>query len=120
MVLAALMLARALGLQIGVGLLVTTIPVALLATATPTSINGLGVREAVFRALLVPAGVAPSRAVAFSLLTVIAGGLVSLPGAAAWVALRRERSRPELRLVPEGGEVRASLAGAELPARAAG
>jgi uncharacterized protein (TIRG00374 family) len=121
-VLAALMLARALGLQIGVGLLVTTIPVALLATATPTSINGLGVREAVFRALLVPAGVAPSRAVAFSLLTVIAGGLVSLPGAAAWIALRRERARPELRLVPDGGEaaLRASLAGAELPARAAG
>jgi glycosyltransferase 2 family protein len=88
-VLAAAMLARALGLHLGVGLLAACIPVALLATATPTSVNGLGVREAVFRVLLVPAGVAPAAAVAFSLMTVIAAAIVSLPGALAWIALRR-------------------------------
>jgi uncharacterized protein (TIRG00374 family) len=88
-VLAAYLLARALGLRLDIGLLATVIPVALLATATPTNINGLGVREAVFRVLLVPAGVAPGKAVAFSLLTVIAAAIVSLPGALAWIALRR-------------------------------
>ena len=88
-VLAAYLLARALGLHLGVGLLATCIPVALLATAVPTSINGLGVREAVFRVLLGSAGVAPAKAVAFSLMTVIAAAIVSLPGALAWIALRR-------------------------------
>jgi hypothetical protein len=88
-VLAAYMLARALGLHLGVALLATCIPVALLATATPTNINGLGVRETVFRVLLVPAGVPAAKAVAFSLMTVIAAAIVSLPGAVAWIALRR-------------------------------
>jgi hypothetical protein len=87
-VLAAYMLARALGLHVGVSLLAACIPVALLATATPTNINGLGVREAVFRVLLVPAGVAPAKAVAFSLMTVMAAAIVSLPGAVAWIVLR--------------------------------
>jgi hypothetical protein len=73
---------------VGVGLLAACIPVALLATATPTNINGLGVREAVFRVLLVPAGVLPAKAVAFSLMTVIAAAIVSLPGAVAWIVLR--------------------------------
>jgi uncharacterized protein (TIRG00374 family) len=90
-VVAALMLARSLGLNIGISLMSTTIPVALLASATPTNINGLGVRETVFRALLVPAGVLPALAVAFSLITVVAGALVSLPGAVAWIAMRYHR-----------------------------
>jgi uncharacterized membrane protein YbhN (UPF0104 family) len=91
-VLGAYLLARALGLQVPVGLLAACIPVALLATTVPSSINGLGIREAVFRVLLVPPGIPASKAVAFSLLTVIAAAVVSLPGALAWVALRR-RSR---------------------------
>jgi hypothetical protein len=91
-ILAASMLARSLGLHIGLGLLATTIPVALLATATPTNINGFGIRETVFRALLVPAGVAPALAVAFSLTTVVAGAIVSLPGALAWIALRHHKA----------------------------
>ncbi len=88
-VLAAYALARALGLHVGIGLLATCIPVALLATAAPTTINGLGVRESVFRVLLVPAGVAADRAVAFSLMTVIATAIISLPGALAWIAMQR-------------------------------
>ena len=91
--LAAYLLARALDLHVGLGLLATCIPVALLATAAPTTINGLGVREAVFRVLLVPAGVAADRAVAFSLMTVIAAAIVSLPGAVAWIALHYRRVR---------------------------
>jgi uncharacterized protein (TIRG00374 family) len=91
-ILAASMLARSLGLHIGLGLLATTIPVALLATATPPNINGFGIRETVFRALLVPAGVAPALAVAFSLTTVVAGAIVSLPGALAWIALRHHKA----------------------------
>jgi hypothetical protein len=90
-ILAALLLARSLGLHVGMGLLSTTIPVALLATATPTNINGLGVRETVFRALLVPAGVLPAIAIAFSLITVVAGAIVSLPGAIAWISMRHHR-----------------------------
>ena len=95
-VFAAVMLARSLGLHVGMGLMSTTIPVALLATATPTNINGLGIRETVFRALLVPAGVLPAIAVAFSLITVVAGAIVSLPGAIAWISLRyRAAPAPE-------------------------
>ena len=90
-IVAALMLARSLGLHVGMGLMSTTIPVALLATATPTNINGLGIRESVFRALLVPAGVLPALAVAFSLITVLAGAIVSLPGAIAWISMRYHR-----------------------------
>lgn len=85
---AAWTLARGLGLDVGPLLLAAVIPIALLATALPTSINGLGVREATFRALLVPAGVAPGDAVAFSLSTVLAAALVSLPGAIWFVMLR--------------------------------
>jgi glycosyltransferase 2 family protein len=87
--LAAYLLARSIGLNPSPALLATTIPVALLATAVPSSINGLGIREVVFRVLLVPAGVPASRAVAFSLLTVAAALVVSLPGAVAWISLRR-------------------------------
>jgi uncharacterized membrane protein YbhN (UPF0104 family) len=86
---AAYLLARALGLHLDLGLLAACIPVVLLATALPSAINGIGIREAVFRVLLVPAGVPAGRAVAFSLLTVIAGAIVSLPGAIAWIAMRR-------------------------------
>jgi uncharacterized membrane protein YbhN (UPF0104 family) len=86
---AAYLLARALGLRLDLGLLAACIPVVLLATAVPSAINGIGIREAVFRVLLVPAGVPASKAVAFSLLTVIAGAIVSLPGALAWIAMRR-------------------------------
>jgi uncharacterized protein (TIRG00374 family) len=99
--LAAYMLARSLGLHVSIGLLATTIPVALLATATPTNINGLGIRETVFRALLVPAGVAPALAVAFSLTTVVAGAIVSLPGAVAWIALRHHRPAESTVAQPE-------------------
>jgi len=86
---AAYLLARALGLRLDLGLLAACIPVVLLATAVPSAINGIGIREAVFRVLLVPAGVPAGQAVAFSLLTVIAGAIVSLPGAIAWIAMRR-------------------------------
>lgn len=85
-------LARALGIDAGMLLLASVVPVALLATAVPTSINGLGVRETVFRALLVPAGVAADGAVALSLATVAVGAIVSLPGAVLWLATRRDRS----------------------------
>lgn len=87
-VVAAWMLARGLRLPVGLDLIAVTVPVALLATAVPTSINGLGVHQAVFRALLVPAGLAPAEAVAFSLTTVAAGAVVSLPGVVLWARSR--------------------------------
>jgi uncharacterized membrane protein YbhN (UPF0104 family) len=90
---AAYLLARGLRVHAGVALLAASIPVALLATATPTNINGLGVRETVFRVLLVPAGVLPAQAVAFSLLTVVAAAIVSLPGSLAWLLMRRRSGR---------------------------
>lgn len=86
--LAAWALAAGLDLHVSLLLITACIPVALLATLPPTTINGLGVREAVFRALLVPAGVAPGAAVAFSLVTVLAGAIVSLAGAGLWIADR--------------------------------
>ena len=87
-IVAAWMLARGLGLKLGLDVVAVTVPVALLATAVPTSINGLGVHQAVFRALLVPAGLAPAEAVAFSVATVAAGVIVSLPGIVLWARRR--------------------------------
>lgn len=85
---AAWCLARGLSLDIGPLLLAAAIPVVMLVTAVPTSVNGLGVREAAFRVLLAPAGVGAADAVAFSLATVVAGLVVSLPGAAWWLSER--------------------------------
>jgi glycosyltransferase 2 family protein len=92
-IVAAWMLARGLGLHLGLGVVAVAVPVALLSTAVPTSINGLGVHQAVFRALLVPAGLAPAEAVAFSVSTIAAGALVSLPGIVFWV--RRRNRGPD-------------------------
>lgn len=87
-IVAAWMLARGLGLHLGLGVVAVAVPVALLSTAVPTSINGLGVHQAVFRALLVPAGLAPAQAVAFSVSTIAAGAIVSLPGIVLWARRR--------------------------------
>ena len=83
---AAWCLAQGLDLDLSPVLLAATIPVVLMITAVPASINGLGIREVAFRALLVPAGVGPADAVAFSLATAVAGLLISLPGAIWWLA----------------------------------
>ncbi len=91
---AAWSLARGLGLHVSLLLLAAAIPAVLLATTLPASVNGLGVREAAFRALLVPAGIAPTDAVALSLATVAAGALISLPGAVWWLTAR---GRPDIR-----------------------
>ena len=94
---AAWSLARGLGVEVSLLVLAAVIPAVLLATTLPASVNGLGVREAAFRGLLVPAGIAPADAVALSLATVAAGALVSLPGALWWLAARgRPEVRPEL------------------------
>ena len=88
-ILASLAVARSLQLDLSLALVAATVPVALLAGVVPISVNGIGVREAVFRALLVPAGIAAADAVAFSVAMTLLGAVVSLPGIVLWVVGRR-------------------------------
>jgi uncharacterized protein (TIRG00374 family) len=60
-------LARGLGLQVDVLVLLAVVPIATLISRVPISIDGLGVYEAALAVLLAPAGVAPAASVAIAL-----------------------------------------------------
>jgi uncharacterized protein (TIRG00374 family) len=97
-VIAAWCLAQSLGLSVSIWVLMTIIPVALLATTLPISLNGFGVRELVWSALLLPVGIPIAQAVSFSLSTVFAAMVVSLLGAAAWIFAPSHESMKKKRL----------------------
>jgi len=87
------MLARGLGLDVAAGALLVLVPVVFLVTSLPISLNGIGVREAAFAAVLAEDGVTRSDAVALGIafftafvLTGLVGGLVLL-----WRAFRPAR-----------------------------
>jgi glycosyltransferase 2 family protein len=90
----AWLLARALGLrEVGLSDCLALIPVVSLLSAIPLLPGGWGVGEMAFAAFFVPLGLAPSEAVAWSIvfrLSILASGL---PGAALWL-LAREHPRP--------------------------
>ncbi len=61
-------LAQALGLNVPFHVLLVAVPVVTLANLAPVTVNGIGLREAVYVALLHSAGVSANQAVALSLL----------------------------------------------------
>jgi uncharacterized protein (TIRG00374 family) len=79
-VLQAYCLGRALGIDSPLAVYFVLIPIVLLIMLVPVTINGLGTSQAAFRWLFVEAGVAPSRAVALSILFVALGIVGNLPG----------------------------------------
>jgi uncharacterized membrane protein YbhN (UPF0104 family) len=86
LVLAALLAAKAVGMDAGVGptALLAFFPAVLIAQVLPVSISGLGVREASFILFLHPLGVPDAQAIALGLLLYLLNVAVSLLGAPAF------------------------------------
>jgi glycosyltransferase 2 family protein len=87
--LAAVSFARALGIPLGIGDALTVVPIAILATALPVSLNGWGMREGAMAAGLALYGVPTGEAVAVSMLLGLAQVVLSLPGGPLWFGLNR-------------------------------
>jgi uncharacterized protein (TIRG00374 family) len=79
-VLQAYCLGRALAIEAPLTVYFVLIPIVLLIMLIPVTINGLGTSQAAFRWLFAEVGVAPSRAVALSILFVALGIVGNLPG----------------------------------------
>ena len=89
-----LSLALALGISVAPSDAFTLVPVALLICMIPISIAGWGVREVVFIQAFSLAGVAPSHALALSLLYGLVGLITGLFGGTVWLAERRLQKSP--------------------------
>jgi uncharacterized membrane protein YbhN (UPF0104 family) len=87
------MLARALGLAVGLPVVAFAAPLVALASMLPISIGGIGVREAGYALLLGPYGVSPGEAVALGLLQ-YGGYLVVAAIGGALLVLERRPLRP--------------------------
>jgi uncharacterized protein (TIRG00374 family) len=85
-----LVLAAALGISVSPFDAFTLVPAALLLAMVPISLAGWGIREAVFIQAFSLAGVAPSNALALSLLYGLAGLITGLLGGVVWLAERRQ------------------------------
>jgi uncharacterized protein (TIRG00374 family) len=90
-VLAALLAARALHLDVAFANLLVIVPVAMLVSILPVSIGGLGLREGTMVSLLGMVGVAPAAGLALSVLLLATGFVSTLPGA---VFLAQKRADP--------------------------
>jgi uncharacterized protein (TIRG00374 family) len=91
-----LVLTEALGISVSPFDAFTLVPAALLLAMVPISLAGWGVREAVFIQAFSLASVAPSNALALSLLYGLVGLITGLLGGAVWFAERRlQRQRIE-------------------------
>jgi uncharacterized protein (TIRG00374 family) len=89
-------LAIALGIWVSPFDAFTLVPAALLLAMVPISLAGWGVREVVFIQAFSLAGVAPSNALALSLVYGLVGLITGLLGGAVWFAERRlQRQRIE-------------------------
>lgn len=103
-VLEAWLLVRSVDLDIPLAVIAVSLPLALVATMLPFSIAGFGLREGAYVVILGTAGVSAADATLFSLLSVIAMTLASLPGGLAMLlkrdALVRSPDRPPHRPRP--------------------
>jgi len=91
--LAAWLIARSISLDVPFAVLGAVLAPVLILAMAPISIGGLGVREGSFVLLLGYAGVTPTNATLFSLLSGAVFALASLPGALALLIGRRTPSR---------------------------
>ena len=80
--------ARALGAGVPPTLFAVALPISLVATWSPASVNGVGLREGVMAGVLVHAGVSPEHAGAVSLVIDLQMLPIAVAGAVAWMATR--------------------------------
>lgn len=92
-VLATYLTAQALGVEVGLATLLVIVPAALLVSALPISIGGLGVREGTMVSLFSMVGVAPAAGLAISVLLLATGFATTLPGAVFLAQMRALRDR---------------------------
>ncbi|MEO8898857.1 MAG: lysylphosphatidylglycerol synthase transmembrane domain-containing protein [Candidatus Dormibacter sp.] len=95
--------ARAIGVDISWTVFAVAIPVTLVATLTPFSVNGLGIREGVLVGMLAHAGVSSGHAAAMSVLVDIQMLPFGIMGAMLWMRHRRRTAA-----APSIGEVAAA------------
>lgn len=84
--------ARAVGVDVPLTLFAVALPMSLVATWAPASVNGVGLREGVMAGILVHAGVTAGHAGAVSLIVDLQMVPVALTGALAWMATRGRSS----------------------------
>ena len=89
-VVASWMAAHALGLHVGITVLLAFVPAVAIAQVIPISVGGLGLREGAFVLFLHPLGVSSSQAIALGLLVYGMNLTVSLLGAPAFAVGPRQ------------------------------
>ena len=104
-ILALSIFGRALGMNVSWTIFAVVIPLSLLATLAPFSVNGLGLREGMLVGMLTHAGVTATQAAAMSLIVDLQMLPFGIIGAALWMRHRR-RANP----VAEAGEDVAEVA----------
>ncbi len=80
---------RAVGIHASITLFAVAVPISLLATWAPVSVNGVGLREGVLAGVLVHAGIGAGSAGALSLLVDVQMVPIALGGALVWMCARR-------------------------------
>ncbi|MDQ2959698.1 MAG: flippase-like domain-containing protein [Candidatus Dormibacteraeota bacterium] len=98
-ILALDLFARAIGVDISWTVFAVAIPVTLVATLTPFSINGLGIREGVLVGMLAHAGVSSGHAAAMSVLVDLQMLPFGILGAGLWMRHRRQSAAASIREV---------------------
>ncbi len=88
--------ARAIGVDVSWTIFAVAIPVTLVATPTPFSINGLGIREGVLVGMLTHAGVSTGHAAAIAVLVDLQMLPFGILGAALWMRHRRRSAAPSI------------------------
>ena len=94
--------ARAIGVDVSWTVFAVAIPVTLVATLTPFSVNGLGIREGVLVGMLTHAGVSTGHAAAIAVLVDLQMLPFGILGAGLWMRHRRRSAAP----VDRGGRGR--------------
>jgi hypothetical protein len=87
----AALTARAYGIEASLALWFSIIPLSVIASAIPVSLNGWGVREAVILALGAPMGLPAAEALLVSVTLGVLNMIASLPGAVVILQGRRAR-----------------------------
>ena len=85
---------QALGVEIGLAVVLAIMPIVHLMSMLPISVNGLGLREGVFILLFAAAGVPAAPAAAVAILLNVTGTLMSMLGGVLYLAERRRIAAP--------------------------
>ena len=98
-----IMLAKAFGAPLTIAYLFATVPLVNIASSLPLSVNGLGIREAMYIFLFVPVGVPQETAVAFGAVWILAVTAVSAVGGLIAANIEVE-GQTEVQLAPTAEE----------------